>query len=606
MKSFSKNILALGITSALSLSLLNNTYAATYEVIDKNAADNLGYTYGGKLNNDANMTISGSNYYNFPVQFSYFNDLDYSNIAYLSFTSHDYYLGLEPIEDTEDMENGNPSANDLAWAKIYLQGNNEVVLNYEYQIVADSAAMINLGEDSISTEICIFDTDFDGTPCTGTLTRSTLGSIAGFNNSGIMFGSGTAPYLAIDGPVDSDGEIQTHWVREHAQRGFYSLDFGATIQEITPTYTEYGGGISAVLDINDNGSIIGYTSYAVSEYWESEVLNEEGGCADPDVLAEIPYEVCVQKLQTSMYYIQAFKASLSEDEPDLELLGLLVEPHEDDTRAFSSQAVAINNSGVAVGYAHGWDDSSVIEPDVNEAMTGSYAVMFKDDKVFDFNQEHYRLSYSSVVSFSAANDINDNGIVVGYTHDPSTFVQKFFYVDTSVQESEMEIIVPKGFFNSSVSNATAVNSDGVIVGQAQIESHNESSSNPRRTTGFMYDLSSDSPDSVDLNTLLECNSAHNIIEANDINDSGQISATAIVKSPSFDSLGEPVLDDSGNPVLIDVVRAVLLNPIEGGEVEDCGDDEDSIERQGAGFGQLILLSLLTLFGIRQKKIKSRV
>ncbi|NQY48509.1 MAG: DUF3466 family protein, partial [Colwellia sp.] len=121
--------------------------------------------------------------------------------------------------------------------------------------------------------------------------------------------------------------------------------------------------------------------------------------------------------------------------------------------------------------------------------------------------------------------------------------------------------------------------------------------------GFIYDTASDSPVIIDVNTLLACKSKYNILKANDINDAGQISATAVVKSESYDAKGEPILDDSGNPVMIDVVRAVLLQPITGGEVEDCGDVEEKVERQGASFGGMVLFSLLAVFGLRRRTFK---
>lgn len=608
MKSFSKNILALGITSALSLSLFNYSHAATYEVVDKKAAENLGYSYGGKLNNQGNMAVTGANVYNFPVQFEYFDDTDFNNIVYLALTRQDYYFGLGPIEDLDAMKAGNPTANDLAWAKLYLQDMNKSNANpnFEYQIVADTAALYNLGGGSASTEICVFDTDFTGElACTDDITRSTASVIEGFNNSGIMFGTASAPYLPLAGPADSNGEIQTHWVREHGQHGFFSLDFGATITAVPPIETAFGGGISAIFDINDNGIAVGYSSYKLSEFRQSEILDETGGCADPAILADIPFEICVQTKQAGMYYIQAFKASLSATGVEsAELLGLLIDPNEEDDRAFTSQALAVNNDGVAVGYAHGWDDTNVTTPSASERMTGSYAVMFKKDEagenvVFDFNQLHYYFSTGSVYPFSSANDINNSGLVVGYTRDPSTFVKKFFYVDTSVPESEMNIVIPKDFFTTSASTAFAVNSGGIIVGEGQIESHNESSSNPRRTAGFMFDTSSESPVITDINTLLECNSAYNVIKANDINDAGQISATAIVKSQAYDALGNIIEGE-----MIDVVRAVMLEPIAGGVVEDCDSVEEKVERQGASFGLFGLLSLLAFIGVRRRATSS--
>ena len=612
MKQFAKNILVLAVTSALSLSVLSFSHAATYKVVDKGSAENIGYTYGGKQNIHGVMAVSGSNSYNFPVQFiPYFDENDFNQIQYNALVQHDYYFGLEPIEDFEALKAGNPTANDLAWSKMYLQEMNTSVSNpnFEYQMVADTAAMINLGEGHTSTEICVFDTDFDGSPCTGIITRSTVSVIEGISDKGITFGTASAPYLPMPEFTDSAGTVRTFWLREHGQRGFFSPDNGATIYPVPPIETQYGGGISAVFDMNAEGTAVGYSSYKLSKNREDYINDADVGCADPAILANIPEEICIQKIQRNMYYIQAFKArALDSDTPETELLGLLIEPHADDDRAFSSQALAINNNDIAVGYAHGWDDADVVTPASNERMTGSYAVIFKKDEngnnvVLDFNQPHYYFGSGNVYPFSRAHDINDNGLAVGYTRNTETFVKKFFYVDTTLPDNEMKTVMPKDFFTTSVSTAFGVNNAGVIVGEAQIETHNESSQNPRRTAGFIYDTASDSPVIIDVNTLLECKSKYNILKANDINDAGQISATAIVKSASYDAKGEPILDDSGEPIMIDVVRAVLLEPIPGGEVEDCGDVEDKVERQGASFGGMVLFSLLAVFGLRRRSFK---
>ena len=116
----------------------------------------------------------------------------------------------------------------------------------------------------------------------------------------------------------------------------------------------------------------------------------------------------------------------------------------------------------------------------------------------------------------------------------------------------------------------------------------------------MFDTSSDSADIIDLNTLLVCDTPYNILKANDINDEGLISATAVVKSESYDAKGQAVLDESGNPVLVDVVRAVLLEPIPDGKVDDCGATEDKVERQGASFSGVVILCLFVLFIFRRR------
>jgi hypothetical protein len=599
MKSFSKNILALGVIAALNLGALSNSHAATYEVVDKGNAENLEYTYGKKQNDQGVMAVSGSNIYNFPVQFEYLNDADFNAITYLALTRHDYYFGLEIIEDFDALKAGNPTANDLAWTKLYLQQMNTSSsnTNFEYQMVGDTVAMINQGGDSQSAEICIFDTDFNGSKCTGELTRSTLDVIEGVTSDGISFGTASAPYLVMPEFTDSNGNLHNHWVREHGLRGFFSPDNGITIYPVLPIETRYGGGISAVFDMNESGSAVGYSSYKLGASREEFILDTSGGCADTSILANIPYEVCVQRVQSGMYHIQAFKATLdSAGNVETEALGLLITPHEDDDRAFASQALAVNNNGDAVGYAHGWDSNTVTTPASNQRMTGSYAVIFKDGKVFDFNQKHYAFNTNSTYHFSRAHDINDNGLVVGYTRDENTFVKKMFYVDTSVPESEMEIVIPKDFFTTSISTAFAVNSAGIIVGEGEIETHNSSTNNPRRTAGFMYDTSQESPQIVDLNTLLECNSKYNVLKANDINDEGFISATAIVKEQRYDAKGVAVAGEE-----IDVVRAVLLKPIPNGVVDDCAAVEEKVERQGASISSVVILSLFTLLGLRRRR-----
>jgi hypothetical protein len=616
MNKIVNNILTLGVSSVISLSFFNYSYAAKYEVIEIDETS-IGYTYGGNLNQQTQIAVSGSNAYNFPVQFDYLDDDDFNAIVNFAFTSKDLVFGLEEIEDLDAMKAGTPTANDLAWAKLYLESitSRGINLNYEYQIVEDQAAFVNYGDGSPSQAFCIFDTDFDGNPCTGTVTRSTVNVIEGITDNGQIFGKATAPYLPMKEFINSDGEItdtfvdsngveRNFWLRQHGERGFFSPDNGISFYSIIPSESRFGGGVSAIIDTNENGIAVGYESYQLTPGAQEYLEDDELGCANPDVLANIPYEICQQKVVDNMYYLQGIKVKISDSgDVESEPLGLLVTPHPEDDRSFFSRALAVNNSGVAVGYATGWDNNEVITPTVNERASASYAVVFKEDAegnttVFDLNQQHYQ--FGSFINYSIAHDINDSGIAVGYARSEETFVQKFFYVDTSKSDSEVEIILPKDFFGSSESIAYAINEQGIIVGQGQIETHNDSPQNPRRTAAFIYDLSSDNPEIIDVNKLLSCDTPYDIITAKDINDAGQISATAIMQATSYDEKGEQILDENGNAVMIDVARAVLLNPIDG-EQDDCGDFEEKVERQGASSSVFVLLSLLglTLFSRRK-------
>ena len=80
MNQFVKSILAVGITSALSISLISNVNAATYEIVDLGEASKVKYTYAQQKNSAGNMALSGTEVYNFPVQFDYFDDDDFDAI----------------------------------------------------------------------------------------------------------------------------------------------------------------------------------------------------------------------------------------------------------------------------------------------------------------------------------------------------------------------------------------------------------------------------------------------------------------------------------------------------------------------------------------------
>jgi len=595
MRKIAKNIIALSISSALSVSFLNTVNAATYQIVDESESSQAKYTYAQQQNTNGDMVISGTSLYNFPVQFDYLDDSDFTAIQLFAAINHESVHALNDLEDIDALKAGNPTANDLSWVIRWLQDTSSGTGNdIEYQKVGDSIAITTVG--GLQQEYSLFDTTFDGTE---QLTRSTVDIIAGITDSGISYGSATAPYLPSEIFTDEDDVEHIYWLREHGMRGFYSYNQGSQVHEIVPLEADYGGGFSALMDVNEVGVAVGFSSYKLVPGYADFIESEDGGCADTEVVpATKSLEACIAEVQTSStsatYDAMAIKATLNPDGlPIIEELGLLVTPHEDDERSYSSYALALNSNGVAVGYADGFYDQDIVTPTVDQRKFYQYAVAYKNGSVIDISGDH------SIRGTSVAYDINDAGTAVGYVTN-SSGVRKFFYVDTNAPTEEINLVTPDDFFSGSDSTARAINNNDLVVGEGEIETHNESTSNPRRTAGFVYDLNNDVFTNLNLAIPCALRSTYNIIEAQDINDDGIISATATIKVERRDAYGEVMVDDFGTPLTEDVLRAITLEPTpDTGEV--CtSEEEEKVVRQGASINVVGLLSIMALFGLRRK------
>jgi len=577
MNKLVKSLVALSVASACHVVSVS---AATYEVVDRGDVNSLKYTYSLKVNTLGEAAVAGTDIYNFPVQFQYFDQDDFNDVENLARNQHEFVHELNDLEDKTLLEAGTPTANDLAWAVRLLDARSS---NSLYQKVGNTVAMVHDGTQS--REFRIFDQTFEGTDV---LTRSTIDYINGITDAGWVYGSGSSPFLPFPF-TESDGDDVVHWVRSFLDRGYISTVKGTTIMPVIAPETSYAGGVSGVLDI-EGLTAVGYASTALNQELVDEWITDE--CEDPDFIDDTPAQVCIQGQASNLYHVSAYKWILNEDGTTAsgENLGLMVTPHENDDRVYNSYAQAINSHGVVVGYSHGWVDETVTEPADNQGRS-FYAAVFRNGEVISFTPDH------SEYFDSRAYDINDNGYAVGHITRwvSGNLRTKFFFVDTNADAGEMELTLPTDFFNGSSSTARAINEQNIVVGEGEFETHNDSTSNPRRTHAFMYNI--DTNVFTDLNDFLSCTSPYTIIEARDINDDNEISATAIVKEPRRDAKGELMLDEDGNQLTEDVVRAVTLRPI-AGEVEDCSAVEEKVERQGAGFG-FGLVGLLAFFGLRR-------
>lgn len=595
MNRFVKSMLALGITSAISISA---AHAASYQITDKGDVASHKYSYAQQENELQQMVLSGTSVYNFPVQYGYLDDDDYNAIARYALVNFNNVHELNNLEDLDALKAGTPTPNDYAWVVKWLesQGSNSL-----YQKVGGTAAMVNLAGNT--EEFTVFDVVLPGTE---TLSRSTIDVVKGITTAGLLYGNASAPYLPQDF-TESDGDQVTHWYREFSNRAFYSFDSGITVNSIIPpseseSTTSYGG-ISGVLDISANKVAVGFMSTEMNSQVIDRIQSstDSTGCANPSYIDDIPADICIQSYRDSnslkAYEIRAFKASLNETgDVVTENLGLLITPHADDTKSYESYAQAVNDNGVVVGYSHGWVDEKQTNPSSNQ-QRNFYAVVYKDGKATSLTEDH------GLYWNSRAYDINNLGIAIGHITLGINGKErtKFYYVDTT-NVDEMKMVLPEDYFDSSSSTARAINDKGFVVGEGEVETHNDNTSNPRRTHGFLYDMNNDV--FTDLNDLTACATPYSIIEARDINEDNVISATAVVKVDRKDALGNLMYDSDGNALKEDVVRAVTLTPMpDDGEV--CtAEEENKVVRQGASFGFLSIFVLFS-FGIIRRKINKK-
>jgi hypothetical protein len=294
----------------------------------------------------------------------------------------------------------------------------------------------------------------------------------------------------------------------------------------------------------------------------------------------------VDRSSQSFFRYRAYRWQLDENYEivDRQELGLLFESTLSESNSYFSAMTGVNEQGNMSGYSHGYRDHPVNEGPIRTMAT------FHDGEAYTsvVNQDDY--------FESRANDINDNNIIVGYATSfiNSRQTDQFFYYDHNTGQT----VHPDGFFNSSDSEAIAINNNNQIVGSAEVQTDLITD---RRAHGFLYDI--DTQTMTDLNDLTACNSPYRIVEANDINDDGVIVGTALLELAKKDEFGEPMLDGDGNAILEQVTRAVKLVPIAGGSVDDCDGSEDlTYERKGAGIAWLSLL-ILGFAGVYRRLVR---
>jgi hypothetical protein len=504
------------------------------------------------------------------------------------------------LSDIEEVMNGNISDEDYIVLASYVLDNNPTtntsILLSERQRVGRFESY--LGDQNGATALPIFDI-FDSD--IGGLTRSINSVVNRVVDQDIYLGESSAPFMKLDFTQEDGDEVRVVF-RDFAERGFVAL--GDQIVELPPEDTG-DGGWSRANDINSNLLVAGTMS--VSAVTGVQTIIDS--CNDDELRGDIPIELCLSSIGenlandslTPSNFRDGFPGVFDSNEEQLAYniegvlwqldssgsivsttpLGFLTVPPEDSLLRPFSRAMAINEQGVAVGQSLDFAEGDENRP-------SSFAAVFIDGEV---------IGITDVNEFdtSSAVDINNNNIVAGQATMviSGRNVSKLFTYDVDTQET----IFPEDFFSSSDVNVSAINDTGMVVGDAESDF---TTTQLRSRSGFLFNPADNS--FLNINDLLECDSPFTIISASDINENGEIAATALMSRPTRDSITLEVNLAEGDQ---DVLVALRLVPIPGGVIDDCSDIDNannpSAERNGAAFGGGILI--LTLFGIFRRRLR---
>lgn len=541
------------LVSAISLSLLaaGHVSAAKYTLTELPTDTVAKNNFGSAISEAGEVGVTGAAPYNPPLDFSLFN-FDDENLQ-------------ESLKDVEAARAGNPITEDYLTLFNTVNGQEE---NVFFQQLGDNIAfVVDNGE---KTEVIGFD-QID--PETGNLTRSVDTIITDLGLSNVVTGIGNGPYRKLNYVNNNDQDV-TYFINDFIKRGFVQIN-GQTIPLLPVDDTL--GGVTAALGVNRSNQVAGFTSIRVTDSMATLIES----CNDDTSRGDEPVEGCLQELRKkaneSAFERRGMIWTIGDDGTvvDSRQLGLLVQPEADDTRIYFSAANAINDNGIAVG-------SSLDYYRGNTESLREFAAIFDGDTVTGItdHEEFY---------FSTATDINNSNVVVGYALKGINGFErsKFFVHDMATGTTTY----PVDFFSSSSSIARAINDNGLVVGEGEVETD---SSSTRRRAGFLYDVNTGTFEN--LNDLLPCDLDYDIVQATDINENNEISATASVFVQARDIRGDLMTDENGDPIMENKVVAVKLTPVPGGQIDACQSEPDEpFERKGGSLWWMLLAFVLVPF-----------
>ncbi len=218
-----------------------------------------------------------------------------------------------------------------------------------------------------------------------------------------------------------------------------------------------------------------------------------------------------------------------------------------------------------------------------------------------------------IFSYTKATGINDKGIVIGEAKNTNPIngsLAKYIYVYDSNSNSNASIIGASNsplFFTGYNATAASINTNGEVVGKVDIENSRD---RERRQRAYIY-LHSNSTALLEkfnhtrgwlLDDLTNDGvvsgagiaNEYRIAEAFDINDAGDIAASAFYCKNGYETLAKNARCASTEELV-----AVKLTSING-SIQARSEEEEAISRSGGAFGWATL-SLLFLAGLYRRK-----
>lgn len=415
-------------------------------------------------------------------------------------------------------------------------------------------------------------------PVTGLLTRSNDVILHGINNSNQAVGEFRAPFLQVNGS-DENNAPAIYFVRDRMPQALWTngVDHVELAGESGLTYS----GISRAYAINDNNQVVGFAAIEDTP----RVVTAYANCQNPEsTSAHLPLDACMYGVWASAEYEAAIRSPLYLETAymwELDATGNVIaqrslgmaptalddnEGKEDKDKiegTVRSEALDVNDAGIAVGFTA-----------FNGPFALNYATIYNQGKA-EWIIPNTKQGYAQ----SKATQINNNGFITGFTYQVNLQYprERLFIAHTDGRE----VTFPSGFFTDSNWRPRAMNNLNQVVGRAE---RDRTQVEQRRTVAFMYDIDKDI--TVDLNSLMGCNSGYDLFDAVSINDNGDIIALANMEETR-------VIDGREYTALN--VRPVLVRA--SSNVEACGDPSDKQERKAAAISPIQLAITFVLGGM---------